>query len=208
VHLCTWQAIEHCCRLNGEQYWLARFLAELPDKGLSVRKTYTSILLAVFLLFALSGCGYRPIVHDTEAVFGEGKTVSIPIFVNKTYKPNLENILANDLVDEFAKRKGLRIVSSEAADYTLTGEVVSYGIGLVSFSAFDAIKEYRSTMKVLATFRKNSTQRVLWKKEVTWSQDYPSSADIALQQNAEDAAIQEICRHLAQQIYLKTIEDF
>jgi outer membrane lipopolysaccharide assembly protein LptE/RlpB len=162
----------------------------------------------VLIAFAAAGCGYRPIVDDSEALFGEGKTISIPIFTNKTYKPNLENVLANDLVDEFAKRKGLHIVESGAADYTLTGEVLSYGMLPLSYTRLDVVKEYRATMKVIATLRKNSTQRIIWKKEVSWYQDFSISADIAIQQNTEDVAIQEICRHLAQQIYLKTIEDF
>jgi len=155
-----------------------------------------------------AGCGYRPVVRDVESRFGEGKTVSIPIFANKTYKPNLENFLLNDLIDEFAKRKGLRVKEMDSSDYTLSGEVLTYGKVAISYSGFDIVKEYRATMTVTATLRKNSNQQVIWRGNLSWSQDFPASTDLAILQNSEDAAIQEISRRLAQQIYLKMSEDF
>lgn len=163
----------------------------------------------VLLLCSLcAGCGYRPVVRDVESRFGEGKTVSIPIFANKTYKPNLENILLNDLIDEFAKRKGLRVKEMESSDYTLSGEVLTYGKVAISYTGYDIVKEYRATMTVLATLRKNNNQQVIWRGNLSWSQDFPASTDLAIQQNSEDAAIQEISRRMAQQIYLKMAEDF
>lgn len=155
-----------------------------------------------------AGCGYHPVARDVQSRFGEGETVSIPIFANKTYKPNLENILLNDLIDEFSRRRGLRVKEMESSDYTLSGEVLTYGKVVVSYTGYDIAKEYRATMTVTATLRKNSTQRIMWRGNLTWSQDYPANSDIAIQQNSEDAAIQEISRRLAQQIYLKLVEDF
>jgi outer membrane lipopolysaccharide assembly protein LptE/RlpB len=156
----------------------------------------------------VSGCGYHTISRDSKSRFGEGKTVSIPIFANKTYRPNLENILLNNLVDEFARRRGLSIVEKEASDYTLSGEVLTYDKNSVSYTGKDKVKEYEAVMSLSASLRKNSTQRIVWRGKLSWSQDFPASSDIAIQQNSEDAAIQEICRRLAQQLYLKMSEDF
>lgn len=181
--------------------------SESPGKGFLVRPT----LLFLFLLVVcagLSGCGYRTIAHDTESRFGEGKTLSIPIFANKTYRSNLENILLNNLVDEFSRRRGLRIVEKEASDYTLSGEVLTYEKNAVSYTGKDIVKEYTAVMTLSATLRKNTTQRIVWRGQLAWSQDFPASSDIAIQQNSEDAAVQEICRRLAQQLYLKMSEDF
>jgi hypothetical protein len=163
----------------------------------------------MFLLFTqLLGCGYRPISRDSESRFGEGKTVSIPLFANKTYRPNIENTLLNSLVDEFAKRRGLRIADKEVSDYTLSGELLTYDKNAVSYTGKDIVKEYTAIISLTATLRKNSTQQIIWRGQLSWSQDFPASSDIAIQQNSEEAAIQEICRRLAQQLYLKTSEDF
>ncbi len=162
----------------------------------------------MFASLVVTGCGYHTAARDSSAIFGEGKTVNIPLFTNKTYKPTLETTLANYLVDEFARRKGLHVVIGDTADYALTGEVLTYDMTAIAYTAIDAVSEYRATMKVAIALRKNATQSVIWKKTVSWAQDFPMSNDIAVQQNNEEAAIQEICRHLAQQIYLKTLEDF
>jgi outer membrane lipopolysaccharide assembly protein LptE/RlpB len=171
-------------------------------------RTTLLFLLLLALCSLLPGCGYRPIARDSESRFGEGKTVSIPLFANKTYRPNLENILLNNLVDEFSRRRGLRIVEKEASDYTLSGDLLSYDKNAVSYTGKDIVKEYTAVMSLTATLRKNSTQRIVWRGTLSWSQDFPASSDIAFQQNSEDAAVQEICRRLAQQLYLKISEDF
>jgi outer membrane lipopolysaccharide assembly protein LptE/RlpB len=179
----------------------------LPGKGGFVR-TALLLMLLIFVSSLFSGCGYHSIAHDSQGRFGDGATVSIPIFSNKTYKPNLENILLNDLIGEFAKRSGLRVVERDVADYTLSGEVLNYGKVAVSYTGYDIVKEYTATITVVAALRKNSNQKVIWKGEVSWSQDFPASSDIAILQNSEDAAIQVICQRLAQQLYLKINEDF
>ncbi len=178
-----------------------------PEKGFFVRSILRCCYL--FVVSALvTGCGYHALSQDAASRFGEGKTVSIPIFANKTYRPNLENILLNYLVDEFARRKSLKVQEMQFSDYTLSGEILTYSKAAISFTGYDTIKEYRATMTLLATMRKNSTQKIVWRGNLSWSQDFPASTDIAIQQNSEDAAIQEICRRLAQQIYLKIMEDF
>ncbi len=170
----------------------------------------TALLSLLLILFStlFTGCGYHSIAQDSQKRFGEAATVSIPIFTNKTYKPNLENILLNDLIGEFARRKGLQVVRSEVSDYTLSGEVLSYGKSAVSYTGYDIVKEYKATITISATLRKNSNRKVIWRGQLSWSQYLPASSDIALQQDSEDAAIQEICQRLAQQLYLKINEDF
>lgn len=171
-------------------------------------RTALFIVLLILLSALVPGCGYHSIASDGQARFGEGATVSIPIFSNKTYKPNLENVLLNDLISEFAKRRGLRVVDRDASDYTLSGEVLTYTKLAVSYTGYDIVKEYKATMTISATLRKNSNQKVIWKGQLTWSEDFPASSDIAIQQNSEDASIEVICRRLAQQLYLRINEDF
>lgn len=168
----------------------------------------TAFYLLFLLCITVSACGYRPLGRDMESRFGEGETIAIPIFTNKTFKSNLENVLQNDLIDEFAKRKRPLIGRGEGTDYTLTGEVLSYSRNEVSYSGTDTVTEYRATMVISATLRRNSTRKIIWKGELSWFQDYPASSDIALLQNKEDAAIREISQRLAEQLYLKMSEDF
>jgi len=99
-------------------------------------------------------------------------------------------------------------VQSGKSDYTLSGELLKYVKTAVSYTGQDIVKEYTATLTIDATLRKSSNQKVVWKGQLSWSQDLPASFDIAIQQNSEDAAIQVICQRLAQQLYLRINEDF
>ena len=96
----------------------------------------------------------------------------------------------------------------QASEYTLSGEVLTYNKVAVAYTGDDIVKEYKATMTIAATLRKNSNQKVIWRGQLSWSQDLPASSDIAIQQNSEDAAIQVICQRIAQQLYLKIHNDF
>ena len=157
---------------------------------------------------ALNGCGYHHVGSMAGSHAGGKDGVHIPIFANKSYRPGLETVLTSNLVDEFARRSGGKTVDEAAAQFVLSGAVLSYSVTPVSYTAADKIREYRSTIKVVATLSDRQSGKTLWKGELSWSQDYPANSNIALQQNSEDAAVREICRRLAEQIREKTQEDF
>jgi outer membrane lipopolysaccharide assembly protein LptE/RlpB len=170
------------------------------------------LLACCFLLIvgaALCGCGYYPVRGVAEPGSGTARGVHIPIFANKSYRPGLEATLTTSLVEEFSKRSGGMVVGEEAAELVLSGAVLSYSVVPVSYTAADRIREYRSSLRVEATLTDRQSRKVLWKGELSVSREYPANvANISLQQNSEEAAVREICRNLAEQIFEKTREDF
>jgi hypothetical protein len=68
--------------------------------------------------------------------------------------------------------------------------------------------EYKSTISVQATLSDSRTRQVLWKGDLTEVQSFPVNSSIGLQQNAEEAAIAQICRRLSEQIWQKIGERF
>lgn len=164
--------------------------------------------LLMIVGIVLTGCGYHHVGNVAGSPAGGEDGVHIPIFANKSYRPGLETILTSSLVDEFARRSGGKAVDEAAARLVLNGTVLSYTVTPVSYTAADKIREYRSTIKVVATLSDRQSGKVLWKGELSGSQDYPENSNLALQQNSEDAAVREICRRLAEQIHEKTQEDF
>lgn len=156
----------------------------------------------------IGGCGYRHVGYGEGRLESGAKTITIPLFANKSYRSNLEVIISASLVDEFAKRSGGKVVSGENADLQLSGTVESYTVVPVAYTSFDTIKEYRITIAVKAALKEKASQKVLWRGELNDTQTYPVFSDIALQQNAEEAAIREICRKISQRLYQKLSEDF
>lgn len=192
-----------------------------------VRKSCIFLLIPAVL--SLNGCGYRLTSNPAFSSVITGKKVAIPIFSNKSYRANVGAIMAGSLVDEFARRSGGKVVREDAAELVLTGAVLSYASDAVSYTAADRVKEYRAAIAVEATLTEKNTHNVVWKGALSWSQVYPVNTNyelrqsntafqnsstavlqntIALQQNNEDAAIREICVHLAQQIYERVTSGF
>ena len=164
------------------------------------------ILISICCLVA--GCGYHHAVSNGRGAEFAGRGVHIPIFVNKSYRPGLEAILSNSLVDEFALRSGGRVVGKDAAKLILSGTILSYAVTPLSYTAVDKIKEYRATIKAEAVLSDRENHHVLWKGVLAVNSEYPANTNISLQQNSEEAAAREICRRLAEQIYEKIDEDF
>lgn len=164
------------------------------------------IIGIILLLLSLFGCGYR-LPHEAVSSDLAGKSVRVAIFGNRTFRPNLEAVVTNRIIDEFAQHPGLRVVSGDA-DLVLNGEVISYSNVPVSYSAADIVREYRAGVTVEATLRRSDSQKIVWKGNVSATQTYPANLTIAFQQNSEEAAVQELARVLAQKLYVEISEDF
>ena len=164
------------------------------------------VLTALLALSLIGGCGYRPVIQ--RGPLAEANGVNVCLFANKSYRPGVEGILARDLVDEFALRTGGRVLPGDRAELELSGEILSYTTIPVSYTALDAIKEYKAVVTVQATLYEQRTRKVLWKGDLTEQQVYPVNANIALQQNAEEAATARITRRLSERIWQKIGERF
>lgn len=164
------------------------------------------IFLMICLL--LTGCGYHLSATSGLPPAVAGKNLAIPMFTNKSYRANVGAALTESLVDEFARRSGGKVMSEESADLVLNGTVLTYATSPISYSADDKVREYRAVMTVESTLIVRNTHAVIWKGVLSWGQDYPANSDVGLQQNSEEAAIREICRKVAQQVYQKISEGF
>jgi outer membrane lipopolysaccharide assembly protein LptE/RlpB len=164
------------------------------------------LFAALLGLSLLGGCGYHTVAARDPISGANG--VNVTLFANKTYRPGVAGVLARDLVDELALRTGGRVLSGDEAQLELVGAILSYSAEPVSYTAQDAIREYKISIKVEALLREHRTQKVLWKGELTEDQVYPVNTNLALQQNAEEAAAAKVCRRLSEEIWQKIGERF
>ncbi|MDY0096164.1 MAG: LptE family protein, partial [Candidatus Vecturithrix sp.] len=72
-------------------------------------------------LLLVAGCGYT--------LVGQGnlpdhiKTIAIPIFVNKTLQDGVEEIITQQVIEQFVKGGKVRLVSEDNADAILRGTI-------------------------------------------------------------------------------------
>lgn len=165
------------------------------------------LVAAVVAMLVVTGCGYHVMRPARGGAGLEGKTLEVSVFANRSFRPNIEATLTDIIVDELTKREGARIVES-GGDLVLSGTVLGYGTLAVSYTATDAVKEYRASVVAEVALRKSDTGQVVWKGVLTSTQDFPAQDDLVFQQNSEDAAIREICRKMAREVYIHLTEDF
>ncbi|MBJ6750954.1 LPS assembly lipoprotein LptE [Geomonas anaerohicana] len=156
-------------------------------------------------LFA-GGCSYSPVIQHGPLAGANG--VNVVLFANKSYRAGVEAVLAQEMINEFNFRTGGKVLPGDRADYELSGVVLSYNSVPVSYTAADVIREYNAILSVQATLRDQKSHRVVWKGDVTEQQVYPVNANIALQQDAEEAAIEKISRRVSERIWQKLGERF
>ena len=174
--------------------------------GAIVRRVIVSIFLTGGLF--LGGCGYHLSGSAGLPPAVAGKRIAVATFTNKGYRANMGAILTGSLIDEFAKRTGGLVVAEKNAELKLDGTILSYSTTAISFTAVDTVKEYRAQVTAECSLTERGSGKVVWKGTVTQWQDYPVNADVALQQNSEDAAIREISRKIAQQVYQNVTDGF
>lgn len=162
--------------------------------------------LLALLLVATAGCGYH-FPGRGNTLPADVHSVKIPLFKNRTAKPFLENTLTNDVLQRFARIRGLEVVKSQE-DAVLEGTVSSYTSTAITYGVNDQITAYRATVGISATLKRADTGRILWKGDLSWYEDYPSSIDKTVQSDNEDAAIRQISERLAAELQDRVLSGF
>jgi outer membrane lipopolysaccharide assembly protein LptE/RlpB len=163
----------------------------------------------IITLVLLAGCGYQSLRQESHSHVDAVNGTNIRLFENRSYRPGLDTSLTTALVDEFAKNSSGNVSDEDnKTQLVLSGVVLSYSSVPVSYTAADKIREYRATIKISTVLQQKKNLEVLWKGELSQEQIFPANADISLQQNSENAAIQELCRKLALDIWRKLHESF
>jgi outer membrane lipopolysaccharide assembly protein LptE/RlpB len=160
--------------------------------------------LVVLFLF-LSGCGYE-LVRDRGISSGgnsEVYSISVPIFKNKTYEPQVPAFFTEAFSRELASG-GLVQINKAGSEATLQGSIDSINTTLSSLSGAGLAVEKQ--VSVLVSLRLVKTGNVVR----TWSYN-DAEAYIASSINLEDfnrrAAIQRIATRIARRFHAQLVAD-
>jgi outer membrane lipopolysaccharide assembly protein LptE/RlpB len=172
----------------------------------------TFIISLVFLL--PSGCGYH--IAGTGGV-PEGKigplpggimSLSIPVFENRTGRPDVESVVTTALVNEFMN--AVDIVPVGTADAVMEGVIKSYELSPVSFTENDIVREYRLTIVISIRLISSSDGEILWKdNNVTDYEDFfVDPTNVIATKDAEWEALKKMARDRARIIKERMVEGF
>ncbi|MCD6318789.1 hypothetical protein J7M02_06950 [Candidatus Aerophobetes bacterium] len=145
-------------------------------------------LLATFLL---SGCQYNlqsPLPSPTSKI-------AIPIFVNKTFHEGLEEILTQEVINNFLLKTRFRVVKEEKADIVLKGKILYYlNEPLSEITAGE--KEYKVRIETLVTLVSREKGNVFWREKISEATIYSIFGPI----QTEEEATKQTCGKIAEDL--------
>jgi len=155
----------------------------------------------------MSGCGYS-LLAEKPLIDTGYKKISIPIFVNKTLEPGIEEVVTQAVVNEFLLDSRVDVEYSKNADCILSGKVILYQTNqAISYDSLSRIAEYRLTLGISAEIRKKDNT-LLWKsKKIMATSDYTVPQQITEIKNAEDRALRAASAKIAGDL-IRLIERF
>jgi len=108
---------------------------EKPQRAQKAQRSLLSFVPSVpfvaFFLLILGGCGYRLATKNFNG--GQGETIAVPAFLNRTTTYRIEQRLAEAMRQELIQRTHYDVVASDSADVVVSGEVLNYTAVPVTF---------------------------------------------------------------------------
>ena len=154
-----------------------------------------AIALTVALMVLAGGCGYT--VQGTLP--SHIRTVSVPIFKNRTRQPGVESIITRAVVEAFTTNGRLRVVKGADADAVLEGEILNYVVTSIAFDQDSNVQLYRLIVTVNLRMRDVQQKALLFQQAgVTEQADFrvqsAVSQTVALEETSLRAAATDIGR--------------
>ncbi len=156
-------------------------------------------LLPAVLLFAAAagGCGYSLKGNLPDHL----KTVSVPVFRNRTPEAGAESAITSAVVNAFTSNGRLKVVSLDDADSVLDGEITGYSVQSLTYDSKLNLRSYRLTVTMNVRFRDLRRTAMLWQQdglvvEVSFDVAGQVSDTISREEGAVKQAALEIGRKL------------
>jgi outer membrane lipopolysaccharide assembly protein LptE/RlpB len=129
---------------------------------MSRRSAIRALLSAALLLAAAAGgCGYSLRGNLPDHL----KTVSVPVFRNRTTDAGAESTITSAVVNAFTSSGRLKVVSLDAADSVLDGEITGYQVESLTYDSRLNLRSYRLTVTMNVRFRDLRRTEVLWQQD-------------------------------------------
>ncbi|MBI4611809.1 MAG: LptE family protein [Candidatus Rokubacteria bacterium] len=144
------------------------------------------VVLAIMLVSGACGYSFRGSLPDHI------KTVAVPVFVNRTAEPAVENFITGAVIDAFVTSGRLRVVRPEEADSLLEGEIVGYRIEALAFDPRANVREYRLWVTLNLQFRDVRKNLTLWRQQgLQEKADFRVPGQVAVTISREEAALRQ-----------------
>jgi hypothetical protein len=162
---------------------------------------------ALALAVLATGCGYT--IGLGGNLPSHIKTVAVPIFVNGTQQPAVENFITAAVVNAFVTSGRLKVVPVSQADSILEGEIVGYHLDAIAFNQSVNITEYRLRVRVNIKFRDVRQNSTLWVQDglEEWA-DFRVQGQVSDTIAREDVATRQAAVEIGRRIVAAAVDRF
>jgi outer membrane lipopolysaccharide assembly protein LptE/RlpB len=166
----------------------------------------SGLLLATVLVACLSGgCGYTL----QGNLPGDLKTVSVPVFKNRTTEPGAESTITSAVVNAFTSNGRLRVVALDKADSILEGEIIGYQIQSTAVDRSINVREYRLVVTVNIQFKDVRKGEMLFRQEAVQERaDFRVPGQVAETISSEEGAVREAAVDIGRRIVNLVVDRF
>ncbi len=129
--------------------------------------------VSLLVILLLPGCGYR--LAARRGGTGEGRTIAVPTFVNKTTGYRIEQRFSEAVRKELARKTRYHVTSEDTGDVVMAGEVLAYGSTPTVFVAGRA-SQYAIAVQLKVVVTDTADGKVLFQSD-NW--DYRDSFQLS-----------------------------
>lgn len=170
---------------------------------LTMVKKYLVLHLIFAAIFLFQSCGMKLTVSTTGGTIDpRAKTAYIATFPNNAtlVNPTLSQTFTNALKDRIQSQTPLSIINSQNADYSLSGEIISYTITPIAIQGNDVAAMNRLTIVVRVKFINKFDESQNFEQTFSRFADYLSSQNFT---SIESTLITTVNEALTEEIFNK-----
>ena len=173
-----------------------------------LERSRIAFVLAVLVLPA-AACGDHLSGHG-NTLPPEVRSIGIPIFTNRTNRPELEQRVTEAVINEFSTRGRLRILSGEeGADAVLHGTLYTYTTNPVVLNEQGRARRYEILITADVRLSQAATDRILWENDhFLFKRQYEVPETSVAYVDREVIAIDEVAGDFAATVVTSILEGF
>jgi outer membrane lipopolysaccharide assembly protein LptE/RlpB len=163
--------------------------------------------LTVFLLFAAAGggCGYSLQGNLPDHL----KTVSVPVFKNRTTEAGAESTITAAVINAFTSNGRLKVVSLDQADSVLDGEVTGYQVQSLTYDSRLNLRSYSLTVTMNVRFRDLRRTELLWQENgLVENVSFDVAGQVSDTISREEGAVKQAALEIGRKIVNRAVDRF
>ena len=150
----------------------------------------------IILCLLSTGCGYH--LAGRQINDGNGRSIAVPTFLNRTTTYKVEQQLTEDVRRELIRRTHFKVTPEETGDVVVTGEILAYNAVPVIFNTEGRGSAYTILIDFRVNVRDTQTGKVLFQTDrITFREVFELSQHSSEFVPEDPAAVERLGRRFA-----------